>query len=281
MEAHKDTSSLEIILEAKNLTDEGLHEASQGLSEALSHPETTRLAVLNLSRNGLTARSLQSLAGSLKLACADLEDLDLSGNAISATTTEEAEALEAFLDALRYCRKLKKINLSENQLSGSLVMEVFARVYMRQFDDNVVVIERAGDGASDAVQDISDDMQELAIDTARSQRAEQSSPCGLPSITTIDMSSCSITDAGALWLSSIIPKHTWAVSGLAPGSIGTGIICWANERLSPIGTKVLHQAEAAVYDSFTGREVSRIGQSAPSRYGSLCTIHASSILTCT
>jgi len=222
--------------------------------------------VLNLARNGLTAKALQSLAEPLKLACADLEDLDLSGNAIGANTREEAGALEAFLDALRYCRKLKKINLSENQLSGSLVLEVFARVYMKQFDQNVTIIERAGDGVSDVVQDVNDDMQDLAIDNARSQRAEQSSPCGLPSITTIDMSSCSITDAGAVWLSSVIPKHTWAVSALAPGSAGEGIICWPNERLSPIGTKVLHQAEAAIYDSFTGREVSRGGHAGtPSR----------------
>ena len=222
--------------------------------------------MLNLARNGLTAKSLQSLAEPLKLACPDLEDLDLSGNAIGATTREEAEALEAFLDALRYCRRLKKINLSENQLSGSLILEVFARVYMRQFDQNVMLIERAGDGVSDDVQDISDGMEDLAINTASSTKAEQSAPCGLPTITTIDMSSCSITDAGALWLSAVVPKHTWAVSVLSPGSAGTGIICWPNVRLSPIGTKVLHQAEAAIYDSFTGREVSRSGQSAtPSR----------------
>lgn len=264
------------MLETKNLTDEGLQEVANGLKDALAQPETTRVTVLTLARNGLSAQSLLSLAEPLRRACVDLEELDLSNNNISVSNEQEARAFEDFLNALKGCGKLKKLNMSGNQLGGGLVFEVFAKVYLRQFTRNVGKIERGmeedeGVCMDGEVNSISEDVKRLAVSPTKKGRASfaglqrpslsRFAARGLPTIQSIDFSNCGITDTGALWLSYVIPKHNWAVQrlhgedGHLEGPPSNGIICLPGDHLAAIGSKLLLQAGCSTFDSFTMKEV--------------------------
>jgi hypothetical protein len=199
----------------------------------------------------------------MRAACPDLDEIDLSGNAISVETREEVDAFEAFLEGLRCCQSLGKINLSGNNIGGSKAMEVFGKVYLRHFKANVNLIEAGGEVGEednltdDDVTDISRSMRKMSVCPQRRQKLSNTrslGPVGLATVEEIDLSSCSITDAGALWLSYVLPRHAWAVSQLG-NKAEAGITCWPNDTLSPIGKKLLHQAEATVFDSFQACEV--------------------------
>lgn len=272
---HKDTSALEIMLEAKHLCDDGLQEMAEGLKDALAHPDTTRLAVLKLAQNDLTARSLMSLAQALPDACADLEELDLSGNNIAITTDEDVVAFEAFLNTLGDCKVLSKLSLANNNLGGVKAFEVFARVYMKHFKSNVIALENvneedADQADGDAVDQMAENFESMSTSPSRrkgsstspstkskTQSPRRSAARGLPSIPLIDFSSSSIMDCGALWLSYITPKHNWALSKFGRHiEADAGVLCSSNGSLSSVGSKLLHQAQLVVYDSFSGSEVS-------------------------
>jgi len=260
------------MLEAKNLTDDGLKEVAEGLQDALDQPETTRVATLNLARNGLTARSLSYLAPALSEVCLDLEELDLSGNDIAITTDDNAMELEAFLTALKHCKGLVKLSFANNSFGGIRAFEVFARVYMQQFRNSVADIE--GTNEEDDQADVSpllkvtETIQNLSMSperrkgsaagsSSKSRSPTRSSARGLPTVSLIDFSSSSITDPGALWLSYIIPKHNWANSRLGRHiNTDAGILCsYNNESLTSIGSKLLHQAQLVSYDSFSASEI--------------------------
>lgn len=269
------------MLEAKHLTDHGLKEAAEGLQDALTHPDTTRVAILNLARNDLTARSLHYLAQALPRACLDLEELDLSGNNITIRTDEDAAALESFLDALKDCRVLSRLNMANNQLGGLRTFEVFAKVYMQQFRTNVVAIEGTNEDGEQPdgspLLQVTDTFRNMSVSPTRrkgsaagssskSRSPERSTARGLPTIPLIDLCSSSITDAGALWLSYIIPKHNWAVLRLGRHvNIDVGVQCSYNDSLTTVGSKLLHQAQLVSYDSFAAVEVNMDENNAISR----------------
>jgi len=270
------------MLEAKNLTDDGLKEVAEGLRDALAQPDTTRVAILNLARNGLTARSLSYLAQALPNASLDLEELDLSGNDIAITTDEDAMGFEAFLSTLKDCTMLVKLSFANNNLGGRKAFEVFARVYMHQFRNEVGNIEGTNEEADQAdgasLSKVAETFRNVSLSPTRrkgsaagsssnSRSPARSSARGLPTIPLIDFSSSAITDPGALWLSYIIPKHNWAISRLARHvSTDTGILCSSNnESLTFIGSKLLQQAQLVWYDSFFASEVNVDGNVATPR----------------
>lgn len=188
----------------------------------------------------------------MRIACSDLEEIDLSENAIKVETIEEVECFEALLEGLKHCQTLSKINLSGNHI-GSRAMEAFARIFLRQFKENVNLIESGGDEEEEEIHatvGVSGDKRKMSI----SSRRRRPGPVGLATVDVINLSSCSITDSGALWLSYVLPKLAWALAQ-RDGKADGGIICWPNHLLSPIGTKLLRQAEAVVYDSFSACEV--------------------------
>ena len=246
------------------MTDAGFAEVARGLEDALQLARKEgkpTIAVLNLSRNDLTCRSLYELAFSIRLAGDDLNELDFSSNAIAVSSREDAHYLATFLDAIGLCRALKIINFNSNNLSGSRFWEVFTKAFTEQFRANDAALETLTDTLDTDTSDASDDMPTI---NSLSIRTTPSAPtsvdpvlglAGLHSISCISLMDTSLTDAGALWLSFCVGRHKWLHDKLktqqrSPISAHskTGV-CWTpNDKLSPIGVKVLKEAEATAFD---------------------------------
>ena len=287
-EIYRDTSLLELHLEGKSLTDNGMAEVSRGLEDVLCSPNgkgSTRLQSLNISNNGLTARSLAELSTSIRLASEDLEDLNLSGNGITVVTNDDTEHWEEFLTSLGRCSALKRIDLGGNNLGGTRTMEVLTRVYLRQFKECQEAWEylEDGDGGPDiSAEDLNENVQALSIgktngfasqpSTAAPNQSSATMPRGLASIQTLVLSSSGLTDSGALFLSYIVAIHRWtqqmlgryAVPQLAANQKSHRIVFSPNEKLSAVGLKLLTHAEAVPYEPFEvpviGKENSPIGK---------------------
>ncbi|KAI9814624.1 MAG: hypothetical protein M1827_003180 [Pycnora praestabilis] len=127
--------SLELIIAGRNLSDNGLLPVTNGLFTAYSPINkkwtVTHLEELCLSGNCLTALSLISLAGMIRLAAEDLMDLDLSCNEIEIRTSDDVFAWESFLTALKQCFLLRKLDLSGNPI-GSKGFEILTRFYLQE-----------------------------------------------------------------------------------------------------------------------------------------------------
>lgn len=222
-EAHRDVSPLEINLEGKSLTDDGAEEMSEALVDVL-HPANiifpTRLQSLNMSGNGLTANCLSALASFLHLTADDLEELDLSRNNID-IQAHDLPAWESFLKSLRDCRALKKLNLSDNKIGGLRTLEAFARVYTQQYKRSLGSVrscEIVGDAAAGVGQLKLADKKPAPVAAASDQNHKGSASTtfasgthgqkGLPAIHTILLSSASITDGGALFLTYVLEAHS-------------------------------------------------------------------------
>ncbi|KAK3076363.1 hypothetical protein LTS18_013220, partial [Coniosporium uncinatum] len=131
----RDSNTLELVIPAKNLTDVGVREVAIALLEVLSAPAgltTYKLKELDLNNNALTTSSLRLLAEVIRIARFDLELLDLSGNNIKVSTYEEARDCEVFLDSFEGCRVMRRLDLSNNDMSGSKTFEILSKVYGRQ-----------------------------------------------------------------------------------------------------------------------------------------------------
>lgn len=260
--AHKDSSPIELLLDNKNLTDEGLAEAARGLEEALHQSQLAghgTLSILSLAGNSLTSRSLFWLAQSVRLACDELLELDLSSNNIRVASHEDARHLAVFLDALGQCTVLRTFNLSKNDLCGSRAWEVFAKAYSDQWLENSTALEHL----SDDIDDMGNDMlnvvastKALSVTVQGGQAAAPDSSAekvqrrrGLPSIGTIMINDASLTDSGALWLSFCNGRHAWGQDRLKARQgnevIGQGFCLSPNDKLSTVGQKVLKQAAEA------------------------------------
>jgi hypothetical protein len=110
---------LEICLDGRNLTDEGLHEVVEGLKDAIRMENGVpffALAELNLAHNGLTS------SGHLK-------DLDLSGNCVKVVEQTELDDWEVFLESFKHCFAVRRLVLSDSDLSGSMALEKFTKCY--------------------------------------------------------------------------------------------------------------------------------------------------------
>ncbi|KAI9758831.1 MAG: hypothetical protein M4579_002777 [Chaenotheca gracillima] len=132
---------IELNVGHRALTDEGVLELISGLKTSLAYctPEgegpapgvstLTRLEELCLAGGRLTARVLGPLSEVIRLAAADLQDLDLSDNNICIATTEDAKLWETFLRSFKGCHVLRRLDLSKNSL-GPRGFEILAREYM-------------------------------------------------------------------------------------------------------------------------------------------------------
>lgn len=245
------------------MTDEGIHDISRGLEEALiqaQHEGRPTLNILKLSGNTLTCDSLYEISASVRLAAEEIQEIDLSNNEISVTTVEDAKQFSAFLQTLRHCKALKIINLSGNNLSGSLAWEAFARTYAAHFTDNKDVLDRLADDFDGTdMNKISGGLTNLEIqrrDSAHEDSLQHGSlVVGLPSIATFNIGNVNLTDSGALWLSSCIGKHNWVQDRLRQSQynqhlapVHSGFTLLPNDKLSSTGLKLLKQAETTAYD---------------------------------
>ena len=126
----------------KTLTDAGFTEIASALSEALSYDgdqgRSTRLEELCLKDNDLGTMSLQALTPIIRLATHDLRDLDLSGNCIQISTSDEVAVWEQFLTSFEDCCMLRRLDFSGNPL-GPRGFEVLLRVYAKEWPVDVVL----------------------------------------------------------------------------------------------------------------------------------------------
>jgi len=234
----RESTTLELSLQGKNLTDEGLRAVAAGLEEALRLEDGSsshRLIELNLSNNSLTIESLAALSTVISLAAYDIRDLDLSHNNIRVTTKGEATKWEEFLNSFRYCRVLRRIDLSDSDLSGSVAFEVLTRVYFKHSPVDPTDLESPEDWYITTELPVDDnvspstkrkqllDLSKLSISKADEHSIATLSAgtvlkrrCGLRSVPYIILSHTNMDDAGALHLSYILSQHYFPQQLMSP-----------------------------------------------------------------
>ncbi|KAK7529203.1 hypothetical protein IWX46DRAFT_535821, partial [Phyllosticta citricarpa] len=260
-------------LPGKNLTDEGCLFMIEGLAETLEARggvSANRLEELHLSGNKLTTSSLRALAKIIKLAELELLDLDLSNNSITVKNDQEALDLTFFLESIRNCRVLRRLNLSHNDMSGPRAFESLARVYAKQpVVEPLELDEWMGSDTSD--EDKATDADSTGTLTERTRKlslcAEHMSQGtylkrrqGLRAVPYIILNDCSLTDSGALFLSYALEKHYFPPQLMCPLKAGPqatqlddyqdksgcwGIVYLPNDALTDIGLNLLDKAEDA------------------------------------
>lgn len=268
-------------MDNKSLTDEGLAEVARGLEDIVCRPSSTErsnLAVLNLTGNSLTSQSLFEVAGVIRASTDHLQEVNLSLNAISIFTEDDHRNWRIFLESLRYCKSLKVLNLSGNDLHCGRAWEILAKAFNVHFHDNSAVFETLMDEADSLEDNFVASIQSLVIKTHK-DNDEMDLPTpprvsGLQAIGAIHVENVNLTDAGSLWLSFCLGKERWVQDRLKAGQVQSashnpsGII-YANDRLSTTGQKLLRHAETLVYDPLA--TTPRVPENSPmtSRQGSL------------
>ena len=247
-----------------------------------------RLEELSLRGNGVTAMALRYLVPIIESVRFDLLDIDLSQNCISVTTREEAEAFEIFLQSFSGCQVMRRLDLSGNDFSGPLAMEVLLRVYCRQpaVDLGSAHFANRTSGSYADYDMLTEVTNELGI-SPRVRRAEASEDTnangsstgslayptflqrqrGLRAIPYIILRGSKIDDAGALHLSYLVEQHHWPqqlMTKLKDGSKEAkrkdeddasglmGLITTDNPLLSAAGERLLEHAHAAREDLMGG-----------------------------
>lgn len=239
-----------------------------------------RLEDLNVSKNGLTTAVLPFLAQVVEMSTFDLRTLDLSYNNISVITNEHARLWGRFLDSFRTARVMRRLDLSRNDFSKSLAMEVFCRVYFshRPIDPNELegsapidddmastrelhgakLIEKTNSltmqSLTDPFFDPSTSIGSLSDGVILKRRE------GLRAIPYILLCGVNMTDAGVLHFSYILEHHYWPqylMAKLREGSHAAnvqgkddslrpfGVIYNAHDRISTAGQKLLSMVEQA------------------------------------
>ena len=276
-----DSASLELDLEHKDQDDACVAEFVPALQDVLRAREglkPLRLEELSLRNNNLTTRSLKLLAPVLEAARFDIRDVDVSQNKICVTTAEDADAFATFLRAFRGCELVRRLDLSGNDFSGPLAMEVFLRVYCEQAPvDAILLYYETGPGKRDAEYDM------LSVSTASlgippKTRADGSPGGvgvsthslnnfrilkrrrGLRAIPYIILKDVQLDDAGALHLSYVLEQHHWPQYLMAKLKDGSreakrkeeddangcfGLVFSENPSLSTYGAKLLDYANSA------------------------------------
>ncbi|KAK8195202.1 uncharacterized protein BKA78DRAFT_351105 [Phyllosticta capitalensis] len=277
-----EVSPLVLELPGKKLTDEGCMSMIEGLIETLQLRDgvsANRLEELHLSGNDLTTASLRALSPIFKLAEFDLLDLDLSDNKITIKTDEEVADWAFFLDSLRCCRALRRIDLSRNDLSGARGLECFVRVYAKQPVVDPLELEewkeykaneedkKATDPEADSMATITERSRKMSLSSSATGSMEFMSRGtvlkrrqGLRSIPYIILAECSLTDSGALFLSYFLEKHFYPQQLMLPLKSGPqatqldeyneksrcwGVVYLPNDALTDNGLKLLEKAEEA------------------------------------
>lgn len=271
---------MEIDLNGKQLSNKGLREVLEVVISTLADHSNFQLEELHLSKNGLTTGILPVLSKVIHNSSFDLRALDLSGNAICVLNDEHARDWEQFLDAFRKCRVMCRLDLSGNDFSKSISMEILCRVYSshRPIDpnelegtvpvDNDMVSSREVHGSKliektnsltlqqpdDSFVDMSASEDSLSNATVLKRRE------GLRSIPYIVLRNVGMDDAGVLWLSKIVEQHYWPqylLTTLKEGSHAAklvkedqstgafGIIYVDNPNITAVGVKSLELAEQA------------------------------------
>ena len=84
---------------------------------------------LNLAGNKLTTASTLPLSQVVTRNAAYLQDLNLARNDIAPSSQMHLDNWGSFLESFRNCHRIKKLDLSGNDLSNPKALEVFLRVY--------------------------------------------------------------------------------------------------------------------------------------------------------
>ncbi|KAA8911053.1 hypothetical protein FN846DRAFT_904642 [Sphaerosporella brunnea] len=235
---------LEVNLQGKDLGDDGLEIACEGLVQALAS-DSVRLDELHLAENNITLNGLKFLGNVIKQASKDLKDLDLRANKLAIVTQADAEHWEQFLRSFKQVCCLRRLDISENPI-GDRGFEILLKVYSRE---PPVYLPKAfrpskadlsdDDYPTDGLSDDSDGMEELyhqarnmALTSKESPSAARTPPRtdadpgvgkivsprpitidsevelqGLRSIPYLILSKTGMTDSTALFLSYILPVH--------------------------------------------------------------------------
>ncbi|KAE9964608.1 hypothetical protein BLS_002863 [Venturia inaequalis] len=274
---------MEIDLNGKELGDDGLREVLNAIMNTYEKHSNFRLEELHLSNNGLTTGILPFLSKVIENSSFDLRALDLSGNAIRVLTDEHARNWELFLDSFRKCRVMRRLDLSGNNFSESISMEVLCRVYFSHLpidpnelegnapteDDMAASRELYGSKWVEKTNFLTPKQPEKSfIDFSVADFAEDSLSNalvlkrreGLRSIPYIVLRNVGMDDAGVLWLSKILEQHYWPqylMTALKEGSNAAktmkedhstgdfGIIYGDNPKITATGEKALRLAEKA------------------------------------
>jgi hypothetical protein len=278
----RESSTLEICLKGAKLTDVGLAEVVDSILEGLVEHDgipTFQLEELDLSGNSLTTAALRRLAPVIRRSQYDLKDLNLSENNIRVETQEERDDWEAFLDSFRFCRRMRRLDLSRNDLSKSLPLEILLRVYCQHRWIDPVNLETCTTPVHSTKRGILEMTNSLNLSlslsssngtlksydphaslTSLSNGRILEAREGLRSIPYIILSHACIGDAGVLHLSYILAHHYWPqnlITELKKGSCEAqrrieddatqcfGIVYTQNDEVSSFGKKLLEHAEAA------------------------------------
>lgn len=257
----------------KELGDDGLCALADGLQTALrggsSMGSISSLALedLNLSGNSITTISLARLAPIVKVAKHDLKTLNLANNNIRVSNAVEAEQWQNFLISFKECFKLRRLDLSKNNL-GSWAMEILAKVHIAELPINPIP---AG-GEISVLSLLSEQHDEEALSASTSFKGDLPwrslsdglflrRKCGLRSIPFITLHETNLTDSGALWLSYVLEDHhypshlinelnattaTTTIKTYQQG-VSDGGLDWGhnNETLAKDGQNLLQRTEAA------------------------------------
>lgn len=199
--------TLDLQVPFKELGDEGLCAMTEGLEIALSQGSVL-LEDVNLSGNGITTASLARLAPIIKLAHLDLKTLDLRANKIRVETVDQAVQWETFLQAFRSCRKLRRVDFSENAKLGAKAFEIMAKVHVNEppisampYRGNTSVISLHADEETIAA------IQPRYSADSMSRGGHLKRRMGLRSIPYITLTDTGLDDLSALWLSLILEEH--------------------------------------------------------------------------
>lgn len=277
---------MEIDLNEKDLGDDGLAKVLVAITYAIQgdgkNGSNFHLEELHLSKNGLTTAALDSLSLVVQMSLYNLRALDLSGNDLRVVTDEQAHLWEQFLDSFRTCKVMRRLDLSGNDFSKSLAMEVLYRVYSshKPIDPNDLEATAPIDDDMAATRELhgSKLIEKTNVLTLKSSNdsfidpnASADSLCnaiilkkreGLRSIPYIVLRNIGMTDAGALHLSNVLRCHYWPqylMTKLKEGSQAAkikqeddstftnafGVIYVDNPNITATGLKTLQMAEQA------------------------------------
>jgi len=199
--------------------------------------QAIKLDDLNLSCCDLPASSLAHLAQVVAESAETLQNLNLMGNHLDLSSTEELRAWETFLVSFRHCTKMRTLNMSDNRL-GDKGIETFVRVYLREmanaeWDDegleHIAKTSFSGPFARLSIHDSDDDSDGMESVRESLEDYPDSSPLappamikarrrssgdipsipsrGLRTIAYIDFSKVGMTDLAALHLTYFLPYH--------------------------------------------------------------------------
>ncbi|KAL8699696.1 MAG: hypothetical protein Q9201_005858 [Fulgogasparrea decipioides] len=208
---------VELDVTGKTLGQDGFREMAGALIKSLEYDgEQGRVVLLEelcLKTNGLNAACLPALAQIIRLAAAELKDLDLSGNCFLINSTQEADAWEDFLKAFADCCMLRRIDLSGNAI-GQKAFEVLARVYGREpsmdllLNDDLETTLRSGPSSRRGTLGGADTLQGHTRNLSLGSASEASADEEQTSVAEVGHGiRHGINDGAALHLSYVISRH--------------------------------------------------------------------------